>query len=245
MTKSTIKIVLFLSIICVGSQSNAESWSPAASSSYSWPNAYRYCAELAATTRKEWRLPTALELNSRFKNNMLKAPWDTNGSSIDWLWSSTKKDGEGHYLVNANNGSRSWPDDARKAYVLCISDSNLDPSAWFDEAVSAMMMKDWAQVIKATAVEAKKSNPMALVMLGKLYFDGTGVQKDEKRAFGLYMNAAQQGYSIAQVSVAALYQLGVGTPKNLNMALYWYDKAAAQGEPGAADAAQRLKTISR
>ncbi|WP_093560889.1 Lcl domain-containing protein [Pseudoduganella namucuonensis] len=236
------KIILFIAMFSVYSiqTANAAQWSTTTGTMYSWEDAYRHCANMRAAGRSDWRLPTALELNDRYKNSMSKPAWNPNGSQIDWLWSISKKDGGPYFLVNVNNGARSW-DNNRRAFLTCVSDSTIDPNSWLEDADGAKKIKDWARVVKIIAPEAKKNNPEALVFLGKLTFDGTGVQKNEDEAFKLYMAAAKQGQAIGQLSIAALYELGRGTGKDIKSAIYWYEKAAAQNEPGAADAAARLR----
>ena len=43
--------------------------------------------------------------------------------------------------------------------------------------------------------------------------------------------AAQQGKVREQLQLAGAYFAGRGVPQNLNMAAYWYEKAANQGDP--------------
>jgi TPR repeat protein len=62
---------------------------------------------------------------------------------------------------------------------------------------------------------------------------GRGVPKDEAEAAALYLKAAQQGNSAAQVSLAYTYEMGRGMPKDKSQAISWYVKAAEQGNPDA------------
>ena len=52
-----------------------------------------------------------------------------------------------------------------------------------------------------------------------------------------FMRAAVQGYATAQYNLARSYETGDGLDKNREKALYWYSKAARQGD---ADARARL-----
>lgn len=143
-------------------------------------------------------------------------------------------------MVNANNGSRSWAD--HNAYVTCIADSTVDPDAWIEDTQGAIKVADWNRAIRIITPYVKQKNPYALIFMGKFSFDGTGVPKNETEAFKFYLAAAQQGHAVAQISTAALHELGRGTSKDIKSAIYWYEKAAAQNEPGAAEAASRLRT---
>jgi TPR repeat protein len=45
----------------------------------------------------------------------------------------------------------------------------------------------------------------------------------------LYRLAADQNFATAQANLGVTYQKGCGVPRDLNAALYWYRRAAAQG----------------
>lgn len=225
------KIVLAISmtaILCAAAQ--AASWSPVRKDVFlNWIDADTFCQKMS-TTGQHWRLPTAAELITKYGSSSPKAPWAVNGSGIDWVWSSTIRGEQDHYLINVNNGAKSWPGDARKAYVECISGPSSDPDAWFHESLSASRLQQWNRAVNAVMPAAKSGVPEATLMLRKFYFAGTGMPKDERKGFELYLQAAEQGNAIAQLSVASLYELGRGTGKDLGKAMYWYQKSAAQGE---------------
>lgn len=219
----------------------ASSWSQLNSNAFmDWKSADAYCQKMKSGG-DQWRLPSQQELANRYQSSGPKAAWDTNGGGFDWVWSSTNSNQGGHFLVNVNNGSKSWPGDARKAYVICISGESLEQDAWLDEALNSMQLQQWKRAIKAATPAAEENVPQALMILAKLNFDGNGTPKNEKKALSLYLKAAEQGYLLAQVSVAVLYEFGKGTEPDINKALYWYEKAAAQGDEDAAKAVIRLK----
>jgi hypothetical protein len=234
-------IGLTLGALCFIQTAHAAVWSQIPNSTYSWQNAYRYCTNLNTDGRSDWRLPTALELNSRFKNSF-RPPWDPNGSMLDWLWTITRKDGGPFFKVNANNGSRSWHE--YPAFVTCIADSTIDPNAWQEDASAAITIKDWSRVIRIISPQVKRQNSDALIIMAKMYFDGTGVPKNEVEAFRLYLAAAKQGDSVGELSVGQLYELGRGTAKDSRAALYWYEKAAAQNLPGSSESLAKLRGAS-
>ena len=240
MMKNKIALAISMTaLLCAAAQ--AASWSPVRTDVFlNWFDADNYCQKMSKSSQR-WRLPTAAELITKYGSSSPKAPWAVNGSGIDWVWSSTNRSNEDHFLVNANNGSKSWPGDSRKAYVECISGPSADPDAWFDESQSAIQLQQWTRAVDAATPAANKGIPEAMLTLAKLHFAGTGVPKDERKGFELYLKAANQGNAIAQLSVASLYELGRGTPRDLAQALQWYKKSAAQGEKAAIDSINRLQ----
>jgi len=60
---------------------------------------------------------------------------------------------------------------------------------------------------------------------GSLYFFGTGVEKDYKKAFQFYTNAADLRHPNAQNNLGYLYQYGLGTTKNFKEAFKHYGQA--------------------
>jgi TPR repeat protein len=73
------------------------------------------------------------------------------------------------------------------------------------------------------------------------YLLGVGqVGVDDEQAIVWLHRAAEQGLAIAQVTLAAEYELGVGVPKDAAVAAYWDQKAADQGNPSAELSLARL-----
>jgi TPR repeat protein len=62
--------------------------------------------------------------------------------------------------------------------------------------------------------------------LGLLYYYNIEISKDDNKAFELFLKAAVDNYSIAQVYLAKCYNDGYGTKQNKNLAFNWYQKAA-------------------
>lgn len=65
--------------------------------------------------------------------------------------------------------------------------------------------------------------------LGDLYFNGKGVEKNEKEAMFWLKKAAMQDNSEAQQGLGSAYALGRGVEKNYEQAIYWLQKSAEQG----------------
>ena len=58
------------------------------------------------------------------------------------------------------------------------------------------------------------------------YYYNIGVKESNNKAFELFLKAAENNYSIAQVYLAKCYDDGYGTEINKTLAFNWYQKAA-------------------
>ncbi|MGC9953638.1 MAG: tetratricopeptide repeat protein [Rhizomicrobium sp.] len=82
---------------------------------------------------------------------------------------------------------------------------------------------------------AERGYPPAMNSIGSMYFDGSGVSKDEGKAIAWYRKAAERGDVSGQLNLALAYENGRGVPRNYVSALEWYRKAADQGSAIAQD----------
>lgn len=67
--------------------------------------------------------------------------------------------------------------------------------------------------------------------LSRLYSEGKGVDKDEKKAFRLLRQSAEAGLPRAYIPLGRLYESGIGAPRNLSEAEKAYQQAQAGGDP--------------
>jgi uncharacterized protein len=67
----------------------------------------------------------------------------------------------------------------------------------------------------------------AMVGLGGLYANGTGVKKNEAEARRLFERAADAGDRIGMTNLGSVYGAGIGVPVDFAMARSWFAKAAA------------------
>lgn len=74
-----------------------------------------------------------------------------------------------------------------------------------------------------------KNLAVEIYSLGIRYSTGSGVEKDENKAFEYYRKAAEMGNVLAQNSLAHCYYEGVGVYRDVNMALRWWEDASDQG----------------
>jgi TPR repeat protein len=87
---------------------------------------------------------------------------------------------------------------------------------------------DWYQ--KA----AKNDNYSAQYNIGRLYFHGKGVSRDDKQAMDWYMKAAKNGNASAMFKIGYMYCYGIAVAKNIDTAFEWYTHAAKQRREGPA-----------
>lgn len=87
---------------------------------------------------------------------------------------------------------------------------------------------------------ANAGNPMGLYNVGICYANGKGVFIDYVKTFTNFERAANMNLDIAQYDLAVCYEKGIGVAKNMEKAIYWYKKAATQGNQSAEDALSRL-----
>ncbi|CAG8714458.1 16031_t:CDS:1, partial [Racocetra fulgida] len=66
------------------------------------------------------------------------------------------------------------------------------------------------------------------ILLGFFLSIGIGCEKDEKRAFTLFLNAAKKDYLVAQELIGDCYFYGIGTHKEESLAFNWYSKCTKQ-----------------
>jgi TPR repeat protein len=66
-------------------------------------------------------------------------------------------------------------------------------------------------------------------LLGKMYADAKGTEKNLRQAAIWYTQAAQQGHIKAQATLGFMYSKGNGVNQDYSQAVNWYQKAAQQG----------------
>jgi TPR repeat protein len=95
---------------------------------------------------------------------------------------------------------------------------------------------------------AAQGEPIAQVNMGDIYeyanthgYEGYGLRDDWDMAAKMWNLSAAQGWADGEYRVGRAYQYGIGVPLDLQQAIYWYDKAAAQGHAQAKYFAQYLR----
>ena len=89
---------------------------------------------------------------------------------------------------------------------------------------------DYATAKKEFLVAADAKEPMGLHLLGSLYYQGHGVEKDMKRAVDLFAAAAELGWRPSQTNLGIIYQAGDGVKRDMVKAMEYYMAAGKQGD---------------
>lgn len=95
---------------------------------------------------------------------------------------------------------------------------------------------------------AAQGEPQAENLLGTIYeyastppFATYSIADNWDAAGRLWQASAAQGWAPGEFSLGRAYQYGIGVPVNLQNAIFWYDKAAAQGNTQAEYFAKYLR----
>ena len=70
--------------------------------------------------------------------------------------------------------------------------------------------KEYANAIALLRPKAEGGDSWAQFQLGKLYFNGNGIELDKAIAFGWFLKSAEQGYALAQYRLGMMYHEGQG-----------------------------------
>jgi TPR repeat protein len=89
--------------------------------------------------------------------------------------------------------------------------------------------------------KAAETNPEAQYQLGMMLAEGTGGEKDDVRARGLFEKAAAQNHPGALERMGAFAEEGRGGAKDKDAAKAYYQRAAALGDEKAKAAVKRLE----
>jgi TPR repeat protein len=92
------------------------------------------------------------------------------------------------------------------------------------------LLEEQARQRKLAEANQRVSDADTQYKLGRMYYNGDGVQKDEKKAFELWQKAADQRHARAQFYLGLMYEEGWGVQQDDRKAIEWYQKAADQGD---------------
>lgn len=88
--------------------------------------------------------------------------------------------------------------------------------------------KDEGKGLELMKQAALKGDRQSAVQVGKIIYQGQGVEANPAEAFTWYKKAAEQGDPEAQYIVALMYYTGEGVEKNFEQAVPWLKLAAGQ-----------------
>ena len=93
-------------------------------------------------------------------------------------------------------------------------------------------VSDEAPQIAGLLTDAEEGVADAQYLLGFMYAEGQGIEKNFKEAVQWYTKAAEQGHAGAQLTLGMMYAEGQIVEKDDRQAIKWYTKAAEQGNAG-------------
>ena len=101
-----------------------------------------------------------------------------------------------------------------------------------DVALKNIELQEYQKSYEILNEYIKNNNsPEAFNILGWLYFNGKGVEKDEKKGCEYFKKAADDGFVKAYYNVGMCYEYGKGFEYNINEAMKYYEKGNEKGDP--------------
>jgi TPR repeat protein len=199
-------------------------------------------------------------LETIFKRARVKVVEETKGRQIPWENSSLVTD----IVLQPRPGERAiiqaTPCDLAAAHPAdpervgpSVEYANLDPSVAIPACEAAVAAEPDVMRFKTLLAraldkagrgdEAARLNEIAMRAgslagyhnMGNLYRKGLGVEKDQKKAFELFLYAAERGHVEDQSNVGVMYMQGQGVEKDFAQAMRWLMAASEQNWGTAAD----------
>lgn len=125
-----------------------------------------------------------------------------------------------------------------KAFARIYPEAAFDLYTCYNEGIVAG--KDERKAVYWLRVAAREDYFPAETDLAMRYECGCGVAENMRKAHKLYLAAAENGDVLAMYRAGVDYEYGYGVRKNRVLARMWYEKAAAEGYEGAAEALETL-----
>lgn len=112
----------------------------------------------------------------------------------------------------------------------CLFLTGVSAFAGMNEATKAYIQGDYPKARYEALIGATDGDPAAQMLMGQLYFNGEGVEKNIELAMYWYQQAASNGFKEAQFRLGKLFfDGGTGVEKNYNKAWEWLMKADTAG----------------
>jgi TPR repeat protein len=117
--------------------------------------------------------------------------------------------------------------------LFAVSASVLLPQAAFADYArgkQAYDKKNYALALTELSAEAKREKPEAMHLLGMMYAEGLGVQRDDAQALKLFEKAAGAGYAPSQGMLGMFYAQGRNVVRDNAKSVEWTRRAAENGD---------------
>ncbi len=96
----------------------------------------------------------------------------------------------------------------------------------FDDAFNAYSNGDYATALQRFAPLARGGDVRAQYMMGRMYSEGEGIQKNDAEGAKWYQVAADRGDIVSQLSLGTMYVNGRGVARNYVEAYKWFSIVA-------------------
>jgi hypothetical protein len=106
----------------------------------------------------------------------------------------------------------------------------MSPSLAALALVLALALPVWAQGTSDVRTLAEQGDAEAQFVLGSMYRDGQGVEKDLEETLRWWQRAAELGNVDAQFALGDIYSGGFGVTRDYVQSYMWFDITAAQTE---------------
>lgn len=100
-----------------------------------------------------------------------------------------------------------------------------------DPAYAAFDQGKYLTALELAEKAARRDDPQAHTLIGRIYADGLGVPKDEGAAARWYARAAELGDIAGTLALGTMLAEGRGVAKDMDLAAEMFEKAAATGDP--------------
>ncbi|SMN10840.1 hypothetical protein SPBRAN_1015 [uncultured Candidatus Thioglobus sp.] len=108
-------------------------------------------------------------------------------------------------------------------FILILA-LGLNASADFKKGFSAAQRGDYKTALKEYKAAAVQGDLNAQLVLGGLYYYGTGVTQDYQQSLDWYKQAAEQQDPDAEYEIGLMYAEGLGVEQDLVQARQWLQK---------------------
>jgi TPR repeat protein len=105
--------------------------------------------------------------------------------------------------------------------------------AGLDDGLAAYHRGDMNAAIAEFNPSAEAGDPRAQYLIGVIYLNEMAEPPDPEAAVRWLSRSAKQDYLPAQNELARLYRIGFGVEQDYTQMVYWYRRAAEQGDVGA------------
>jgi Sel1 repeat-containing protein len=101
----------------------------------------------------------------------------------------------------------------------------------FKDGGEAYIRGDYEAAANEFIPLAERGDHRAMYALGSMYSAGQGVEKNLKKSFKLFSEAAKNGRADAMFKLGFMYEQGLGVKQNPKKAIRYYQKSAKKGYP--------------